>query len=62
MSLGQKGTIAVVLPRRLEENWRGGGGGVRGGRERERESKSRVHTRDIIQKDSCSKKLFAPME
>ena len=56
---------AVVLPRRLEENWggRGGGGGGAGaGRKRERESKSRVHTRDIIQKDSCSKKLFAPME
>ena len=54
---------AVVLPRRLEENWGGGGVRVRGGRERESQNQdSRVHTSDIIQKDSCSKKLLAPME
>ena len=35
MSLGQKGTIAVVLPRRLEENWGAGGCGC-GAEERER--------------------------
>ena len=51
---------AVVLPRRLEENWGGGEVRVRGGRERE--SQNQEYTRDIIQKDSCSKKLFAPME
>ena len=50
---------AVVLPRRLEENWGGGGVRVRGGRERE--SQNQEYTQETLFKKILVQKSYLPL-
>ena len=51
---------AVVLPRRLEENW-GGGVGVRVRGGRERESQNQEYTQETLFKKILVQKSYLPL-